>query len=133
MVAVRGFLRDVGGSKRLRIARWGFDAADLSLAMNNVVFDSEWLGTAGIAYTGTFTITANAAANTVFVTWPSLGASPLAEIAFLKGGFYQNIVDGNFTSTEITLFVGPTGISGDCGNLNYPVVVAYVVYRIFPA
>ncbi|TJV70347.1 MAG: hypothetical protein E5X76_20140 [Mesorhizobium sp.] len=132
MVAVRGFLRDVGGSKRLRIARSGFDAADLSLAMNNVVFDSEWLGTAGIALAGTFTLTANAGANTSFVTWPTLGAKPLAEIAFLKSGQYQNIVDGDFGSTVgLTLLVGPTGIQGDCKGLNYPVVVAYVVYRVF--
>jgi hypothetical protein len=133
MVAVRGFLRDVGGSKRLRIARSGFDAADLSLAMNDVVFDSDWLGTAGIALTGTFTLTANAGANTSFVTWADLGATPLAEIAFLKDGIYSNCLDSDFgTTVDVTLLVGPTGISGNCKGANYPVVVVYVVYRIFP-
>ncbi|SDA39074.1 hypothetical protein [Mesorhizobium qingshengii] len=129
----RGFLDDIAGSKRLRMAIAGKNARDMSLPTNHVAFDSDWLGAAGIALTGTFTISANASPNTSFVTWATLGAKPLAEIAFLKSGFYTNIADGDFgTTTSVTLIVGPTGITGDCKNLNYPVVVAYVIYRIFP-
>ncbi|TPL49080.1 hypothetical protein FJ937_16475 [Mesorhizobium sp. B2-4-4] len=129
----RGFLDDIGGSKRLRAAVAGANARDMSLPMNKVAFDSTWLGTAGIALTGTFTISANAAPNTSFVTWTDLGAPPLAEIAYLKSGVYSNLADGDFgSSAGITLLVGATGISGDCKGLIYPVVVAYVVYRIFP-
>lgn len=128
----RGFLDDIGGSKRLRMAVAGANARDFSLPMNKVAFDSDWLGAAGVALAGTFTLTANAGANTSFVTWPTLGAKPLAEIAFLKSGQYQSIVDGDFGATvDLTLLVGPTGIQGNCKGLNYPVVVAYVVYRVF--
>ncbi|MRN45482.1 hypothetical protein GJU93_02540 [Brucella sp. 10RB9212] len=36
----RGFLKDVGGVKRLRMVKTGYDANDLTLPYNLVVFDS---------------------------------------------------------------------------------------------
>lgn len=52
-----GFLKDIGGVKRLRMVMPGYDANNLSLAQNFVVFDSESANSMNVLSSGIFPAT----------------------------------------------------------------------------
>lgn len=125
----KGFLKDVAGIKRLRIVKSGFDANNLSLPQNAVVFDSESLSSAGIYASGSTPITADIS-NVAVATWPNLGFTPFAEAWISKNGRYQSIVEVTPPSPDLTFEAHPNALRVYASGLNYPVVLHYIVYRI---
>ncbi|TKT79962.1 hypothetical protein [Aquamicrobium sp. LC103] len=81
MMASRGFLKDVGGQKRMRFVKAPHDANNLAVPNNQVIFDSEDIGNLSIyrygewaspQYTGT-----GVKVDSKVITWPTLPYIPL--------------------------------------------------------
>lgn len=77
----RGFLKDIGGKKRLRFVKDGYDANDPSVPLNKVIFDSEIEGCLQIYQQGTVALNYPISAG-YLVTWPSLGYTPFVMLSF---------------------------------------------------
>lgn len=141
IVANRGFLKDVSGSKRLRIVRAGLDANDMTLLPNQIVFDSDWSDSASILLTGSYNLTVdipagagdpNGYAATV-ASYASLGGKPLGYAFIKKGTLYTDLVEvnNNFVGTPyIHVNFTATKVLVDCAALNYPATLYFVMYRI---
>lgn len=121
----RGFLKDVGGKKRLRFVKDGYDANDLSVPLNKVIFDSEIEGCLATYRAGSVTI--NPPVNGYVVTWPDLGYTPFALISFGGPGKANPVFYTNATGANFPLFRSyPTGLfvkltSGSAVTMNYRV------------
>lgn len=121
----RGFLKDVDGKKRLRFVKDGYDANDLSVPLNKVIFDSEIEGCLSTYRAGSITLTPSV--DGFAVTWPSLGYTPFVLLTFGGPGkanpaFYSNGTGANFS--RFTAY--PTGLyvkvtSGSAFIVNYRV------------
>lgn len=75
----RGYLKDNGGSKRLRFVMPGYDADDENVPPNKVIFDSDNIGTLSILYSGVYSWNGNSPTNqwVTIATWPTLSFVPL--------------------------------------------------------
>lgn len=125
----RGFLKDVGGIKRLRIVKPGYDANNLNLPYNNVVFDSV-LPTSVVPYiAGVVNITTAGSVMKV-VTWPDPGYCPLTMVNIVRqdDGSYSSVIP--WTSNNPVITVDNTGIYLSTGSLILPTNLIYFALRI---
>lgn len=123
----RGFLKDVGGIKRLRIVKPGYDANDLNLPYNAVAFDSvfpvnltPWA--IGIARVST------AGSNMKIVSWADPGYIPMTIVrAKVPDGDWYSVVP--WTDANPTAKIGSDGIYLSTGSFNLPVDIGYIAFR----
>lgn len=113
----RGFLKDIGGSKRMRFVKPGYDANDLNVPANAVIFDSEDAGGLFIYRAGTWSGTIPKGAGGFIVSWPSLGYTPLAVVQdnSMPGGVMRPFVHYGYSFSDSALtvpriIVYPTGL-----------------------
>lgn len=82
----KGILKDIGGSKRMRIVRPGYDANNLSLEQNLVIFDSNQVGNLSIHTYGEVTFGpffhSGVIVNGIIATWPDLGYAPFVTMQY---------------------------------------------------
>ena len=90
----RGFIGPVGGNIRLRWARPGYDARDMTLSANKLAFDSSYNGALNLVGQFVYTppyISGNQDTNmllefptvsTKLISWPDLGYIPLVILYF---------------------------------------------------
>ncbi|MFC7067464.1 hypothetical protein [Brucella rhizosphaerae] len=125
----RGFLKDVGGVKRLRIVKAGYDANNLNLPYNAVVFDSIFPTNLTPWATGVARV-ATAGTNLKIVSWPSPGYIPMTivNVKAANGEIYYNVVP--WTSNNPRMFASADGIYLSAGSLNLPFDVSYMAFRV---
>lgn len=76
----RGLLKNVNGSKRMRFVKPGYDANNLNVPPNAVIFDSEDAGGLFIYRSGSWSGAIPGGGGGYIATWPSLGYTPLAVV-----------------------------------------------------
>lgn len=83
---VKGFLKTVGASKRMRFVKSGYDADDLSLDYANVLFDSDTVGNLSIYARDTITLGpfyhTGVIVNGFVATWPTLSYTPFMTVQY---------------------------------------------------
>ena len=110
-----GYLKDSGGSKRLRFVKTGYDATDESVPPNKVIFDSQNIATLSILETGNYTWTGvdNTSGLEHVRTW-SYGFIPLCifqwEIAPYAGFQRGSFISSATPSAKQQIKVDTTGI-----------------------
>lgn len=80
-MANRGFIKDVGGSKRMRFVRAGYDANDMSVPPNQVIFDSQNIGALSVHTSGVVDV--QTPLDGYIASWANLGYTPLAMVQFI--------------------------------------------------
>lgn len=101
----RGFLKDVGGSKRMRFVKPGYDANDPNVPPNAVIFDSEDAGGLFIYRAGTWSGLIPKNPGAYIVTWPSLGYTPLAVVQDGTPGAFSPFINYGYNFSDIALNV----------------------------
>lgn len=126
-----GFLKNIGGTKRLRIVKPGNAAEDLSLDPNLVVFDSEGFDTLPVLTSGSFVVSANysTSALTKIVTWPDPGYVPLMLWRAAYSGVSNSIYTIGYGYDGFYIFAADDGIYGYFHNVNYPFTVTYIAFQ----
>lgn len=86
----RGFLKTIGGSKRMRFAKPGYNANDLTLPENLVVFDSEDVGNLSLYAQGQWNSGISQSPGIIFndvqiASWATLPFVPLVMTQYLYG------------------------------------------------
>lgn len=127
----KGFIDLVGGVRRLRWVKSGFDARDYATPANAVIFDSDANTYLQVYLAGTVAITDGSNAEYKPVTWPSLGYIPFAWACFRKSGYNMAPVPSSPTSTysQGAVSVEANGLLVETRGLNYPVELDYVIWR----
>lgn len=134
----RGFLKDVGGSKRMRIVLPGYDADNLNTPPNKVVFDSEDLGTLSLIVASSYTFPTYHLADrpwTQIASW-NLSFVPLCQFQFRSGTQpYTDQVytftgyDANYKNFNIRVY--KTGIWASLRQpANLTATIYYQAYRL---
>jgi hypothetical protein len=124
----RGFLKTIAGKKRLRFVKPGYDADDLNVPLNKVIFDSEIEGCLQTFRAGSVTLTPPY--DGFVVTWPDLGYTPFATLSFGGPGNATPALLRNYTSTTIPRFeTYPTGLYVKLPN-GSAVIMNYRVFRL---
>jgi hypothetical protein len=103
---VLGFLKPVGGNMRLRYARPGYDANDLTLPGNQVAFDSANAGVFSVYAQGLWR-GAPPTTKTKIVSWPALSYVPLCTLELNVASSsvaYSNVVSYGYYGITITSF-----------------------------
>lgn len=132
-----GFIKDIGGQKRLRWVRSGYNADNLSLPWNQVVFDSSIAHVYGVLLTGMWS-GYPPDDRTRIVSWPSYGYTPL--VSFFYSDLrtpgdewspyfaYPNFIGTNGRAQELS--VDQNGIWFELGNdgADFPCVLRYIVH-----
>ena len=116
-MTLRGFIRNVGDHWRARFVQAGYDANDMTMPPNKVVFDSDDIGTLSLLYAGTFRFNRDGAAPITrqVASW-SLSYIPLCTFQFRPSGdinWNPVYVPGGFGSSIASqrILVSATGIS----------------------
>lgn len=125
----RGFLKDIGGIKRLRMVKAGRDANDLGLPYNDVVFDSTFPVSLTPRAIGIVRVTEHG--NPVkIVSWIDQGYIPLtfARAKAVDSNLWYSSVP--WTSNNPYLSVGRDGLYLITGSFNLPVDIAYIAFRV---
>lgn len=105
----RGFLKDIGGKKRMRFVKDGYDADDLNAPLNKVIFDSEIEGCLQTYRAGSIVVTPSV--DGFVVTWPSLGYTPFVLLSFGGPGKANPVFYSNGTGANFSRFTAyPTGL-----------------------
>jgi hypothetical protein len=98
------FLKPVSGNLRLRYARPGYDASDLTLAGNAIAFDSAYAGIFSI-YTSGIWRGNPPSTRTKIVSWPTLSYVPLVTFALNNaGGSYSDTIQWGFLTPQVAAF-----------------------------
>ncbi|GGB00757.1 hypothetical protein GCM10011491_31170 [Brucella endophytica] len=124
-----GFLKDVNGIKRLRIVKPGYDANNLNLPVNAVVFDSVYPSNLVIYDSGVATVS-TAGTDTRIVSWPDPGYVPMTLLMAKSssGGWWYSVVP--WTSNNPVASVRADGILLTTGSFNLPVDISYFAFRV---
>lgn len=125
------FLDKVNGLWRYRVVKPGYDARNLSLPANAVVFDTASDEYLSVFVSGTVSIADGNQGQYKAVTWPDLGYVPFGWAAFkLDGHFSIPILDlpGDSYATG-AVDVYSDGIMVETRGLNYPAALEYIVFR----
>lgn len=124
-----GFLKDVNGIKRLRIVRPGYDANNLDLPVNVVVFDSVFPSHLAIYDSGIATVSV-AGNNQKVVSWADPGYVPMTilMVKSASGGWWYSVVP--WTSNEPQARIRADGVYISTGSFNLPVHIAYFAFRV---
>lgn len=80
-MANRGFIKDIGGAKRMRFVRPGYDANDMGVPPNQVIFDSENIGALSVHASNVVDV--QTPIDGYIASWPDLGFTPLAMVQFM--------------------------------------------------
>ncbi|MCO6386246.1 hypothetical protein [Aliihoeflea sp. 40Bstr573] len=80
-MANRGFIKDIGGAKRMRFVRPGYDANDMGVPPNQVIFDSENIGALSVYTSGVVDV--QTPIDGYIASWSDLGFTPLAMVQFM--------------------------------------------------
>lgn len=83
----RGFLKDVGASKRMRFVKSPYDADNMSTPQNSVIFDSESQFNMSVYMSGTYDTGDHTGFGVIFndvriVNWTALAYVPLMTIQY---------------------------------------------------
>lgn len=135
----RGILKTIGAAKRLRFVKEGYDANDLGVHPNNVIFDSSDEGTLNLLATGTYVFgggnTGGGTSPVQFVSW-SMPYVPLCMFQFSFNGSTWNQVLGtaafNIGPQHYVLEVSTSGIRmcADWNLISQPLWVRYFAFRL---
>lgn len=114
-MACRGFLKKVNGTMRMRFVKPGYDANDLNVPPNAVIFDSEDAGGLFIYRAGTWSGRIPKGAGAFIVTWPTLGYTPLTVVQDGTPGALSPFIHYGYAYTDDALTVPrviayPTGL-----------------------
>lgn len=132
----RGFLKDINGSKRMRFVKPGYDANNLNVPPNAVIFDSEDDGGLFIYRSGTWSGAIPGGAGAYIATWPSLGYTPLAVVQNGTPGAVWPFFDYYYNSASAPRLIvypgglwlrnGRNGVAPDATVFN----ITYQIYRL---
>lgn len=124
-----GFLKDVNGIKRLRIVRPGYDANNLALPTNLVVFDSVFPSHLAIYDSGIATISV-AGNGLKVVSWANPGYVPMTILMAKSASatIWYSVVP--FTSNNPVARVRADGIYVSTGSFILPIHLAYFAFRV---
>lgn len=127
-----GFLKLINDEWRWRFVKPGYDANDLTLPANVVIFDSASTEFLSVFASGTLTIVNGNNGKYKAITWPDLGYVPHAWAAFKAGGTFVIPVLAVSGSSTITgdVEIMTDGISVETRGLNYPADLDYIVFRV---
>lgn len=100
----RGYLKDSGGSKRLRFVMPGYDANDENVPPNKVIFDSDNIGTLSILHSGSYTwpASSNTDAWVRIASWSPLPFVPLCHFLFRAAYPSEEVRTLNFLPASFT-------------------------------
>lgn len=121
------FLKDVNGVKRMRIVKKGYDANNLSLASNLVVFDSAAMSHLAVYSSGVAAATM-AGTDIKIVAWQDPGYVPMTFIFCSTDANVWNSIVG-YNAAEPRVNVARDGIYMSTGSFNIPVYVMYFSFR----
>lgn len=119
----RGFLKDVGGVKRMRFVKPGYDANNMSIPQNAVIFDSEDIGNLSVYRQDTFYSGVHQTSGVIYndvpiATWPELPFAPLVTAQYRYGQGASGTVLVNWSSYldvhlphHFRLWSSPTGLN----------------------
>lgn len=132
----RGFLKDIGGTKRMRFVKPGYDANNLNVPPNAVIFDSEDAGGLFIYRSGSWSGAIPGGGGAYIATWPSLGYTPLGVVQNGTPGSTNPAFLHVYPSASLPRFtVYPGGLwlaNGHVGTAPDATVfnVVYQIYRL---
>lgn len=127
----RAYIKDVAGVKRMRFVKAGFDADNLSLNPNAVIFDSNAVSTLPIIASGSYVVSSIIGSYTSIASWSNPGFVPLHlwsltypsgySTSFLLSDLNSNFVDGYASATNLFMLVDMAG--------QYPLKINYVIFN----
>lgn len=123
----RGFLKDVGGIKRLRMVKEGFDANNLNLPYNAVVFDSVFPRNLSIYSSGVVPVE-TAMSDARIAAWTDPGYIPMTICVAGNVGGWNSVVP--WTSSNPVCRARRDGLYLSTGSFNLPVLILYFAFRV---
>ncbi len=126
-----GFIKPVNGKVRMRFVKPGYDARDLNLPPNAVIFDSEANEYLQVFVSGTLLISDGSRGEYSAVTWPTLGYTPFAWAIFRQNDFsiapVLSAATAQYAPGAVSIL--SDGLRVETRGLNYPVSLDYIVFR----
>lgn len=123
----RGFIKRVDGALRMRFVKAGYNANDLSVPANAVIFDSDAQQYLQVYISGS-AVVYGAADYQVVATFPSLGYVPMLFASWRGDNTtlvpLASVDDGGFTAVATNYIETNTSDLG-----GYPRILDYIIFR----
>lgn len=133
-MSYRGYLKDSGGSKRLRFVMPGYDADDENTPSNKVIFDTNSDAVLNIYAQGQWTGTVPSS-GTYIASWPNIGYAPFVAMQFLYGDewmpYFMYYRSSPFVAPRFTAYSDGLHLQNSYGNSNSSPIVYTLRYQVY--
>lgn len=125
------FLDIINGQWRYRVVKPGYDARNLNLPPNAVVFDTAANEFLSVYTSGTLFIANGNSGQYKAVTWPDPGYVPFGWAAFKRNGSFDipvlSVATQNYAPGAVSIV--SDGLMVETQGLTYPAELDYIVFR----